>query len=60
MLTHPLHLNPPLNLPMLPNLSLTLPVPHLNSRKKCFAIQFDHNKYIVLIFLCKYIVVKAT
>ncbi len=49
----------PLNLPIPPNLSLTLPVSHLNS-SKCFAIQYEHNKYNALIFLWKYIVVKAT
>ncbi len=38
LLTHPLHFNPPLNRPI----------------QKCFAIQYEHNKYIVLIFLCKY------
>ncbi len=42
--------DPPLNLPIPPNMSLTLPVSHFNSSKKCFAIQYEHNKYIVLIF----------
>jgi len=32
-LTHPLHLNPPLNRPIPPHLSLTLPVSLLNSSK---------------------------
>ncbi len=43
----------------------TKPVPNLTCippqwQQKCFAIQYDHNKYIVLIFWCKYIVFKAT
>ncbi len=33
MLTHPLHLNPPLNPSIPPNLPLTSPVSHLNSSK---------------------------
>ncbi len=49
LLTHSLHK---------PNLPLTLPVSHLKS-SKCFAIQYEH-KYIVTIFWCKYIIVKAT
>ncbi len=47
LLTHLLYLNPPLNQPTPPNLSLTSPVSHLNS-SKCLAIQYEHNKYIVL------------
>ncbi len=41
LLTHPLHLNPPLNLPIPPNLSLTLPVSHLNRSKS--VLQYDMN-----------------
>ncbi len=47
LLTPLLHLKPPINLPIPPNLSLTLPVSRLMS---CFAIQYEHNKYIVIIF----------
>ncbi len=38
---HRLHFNPPLNLPILPNLSLTLPVCHLNSSKS--VLQYNMN-----------------
>ncbi len=31
LLTHLLHLNPTLNLPITPNLFLNLPIPHLNT-----------------------------
>ncbi len=41
LLTHPLHLNPPVNLPIPPNLSLTLPVSHLNSSKS--VLQYNMN-----------------
>ncbi len=39
--THPLHLNPPLNLPTPPNLSLTLPVSHINNSKS--VLQYSMN-----------------
>ncbi len=60
-LTHPLHINPPLNL----SPHITKPIPNLThippqKQQKCFTIQYDHNKCIVLMFWCKYIAVKAT
>ncbi len=57
---HPLHLNPALNLPIPQNLSLNLPRSHLNTSKSVLQYNMNTNKYIVLIFWCKYIVVKAT
>ncbi len=39
--THYLHFNPPLNLPIPLNLSLTLPVSHLNSSKS--VLQYNMN-----------------
>ncbi len=36
-----LHLNPPLNLPIPPNLSLTLPVSHLNSSRSKLYLCFE-------------------
>ncbi len=41
IVTHLLHLNPPLNLPIPPNLSLTLPVSHLNSSKSVLQYNID-------------------
>ncbi len=41
MLTHRLHLNAPLNLPIPPNLSLTLPEAHLNSNNS--VLQYSMN-----------------
>jgi len=43
-----LHINPPLDLIIPPNLSLTLPISHL--LQNCFAKQHENNKYIILIF----------
>ncbi len=48
MLTHLLHLYPPLNIPIPPNLFLTFPISNLHC-SKCFEIQYEHNRYIVLI-----------
>jgi len=44
-----------------PSLTLTTtPVPNFTLKSsKCFTIQHEHNKYIILIFQCKYIVLKA-
>ncbi len=49
LLTHPLHLNPPLNLPIPPNLSLTLTVSHLNNSKS--VLQYNKNT-ISTLYLC--------
>ncbi len=55
-LTHPLHLNPPLNLPIPPNLSLTLPISHLNSSKS--VMQYSMNTINTLyLYLKKYLYV---
>ncbi len=57
-MTHPLHLNPPLNLAIPPNLSLTLFVSHLNNSKSVLNkiwTQYVHSTY----FWCNYIAVKT-
>ncbi len=56
LLTHPLHLNPPLNLPIPPNLSLTLPVSLLNSSKS--VLQYSMNTISAMYFFD--VVFKAT
>ncbi len=50
LLTHPLHLNPLLNLPITPNLSLTLPVSHRNSSRSVLQYNMNTISNIVLIF----------
>ncbi len=39
-----------LNLPIPPKPVLILPLSHLTSSKRCFILQYEHNKYIVLMF----------
>ncbi len=46
LLTHSLHLNPPLNQPIPLNMSLNLPVSHLNNSKS--VLQYNMNKIITL------------
>ncbi len=59
LLTHPVHLNPPLTQPYYHNLSITLPTIPPQYQQMCFAIQYELNKYLVHIFIM-YIAVKAT
>ncbi len=50
LLTHPLHLNPPLNLPIPPNLSLTSPVSHLNSSNSVLQYSMNTMSTLYLFF----------
>jgi len=53
LLTLPLHLNPPLYLPIPPHLSLSLPVSHLNNSKS--VLQYNIHTMCAIYLLLKYV-----